>query len=361
MNEPKKKIRLSLSAQGQRYANPDAPLDARRMAARGAMPLPPVELATVLFALLHDEDAEVKDIARRSLEQLPEDVCAAVLSGPAHPAVLSYLGRLFQNSATLMEKLALNAHADDATSIFLAGLTHKAVVDIIANNQQRLLRCPEIVDALGENPLVGCSVIDRILGFLGLSRPAAEVSDEPDDDLLPNPDEISDDAAMAALKAILGDDADGFARELIEDEAFDENSNLNLSAMVQQMNVMQKIKLARMGNKEARGLLLRDTNKIVAVAAVRSPKITENEVEQIAKMRNVTEEVLRVVASNREWTKKYPVKLALATNPKVAQPTSMRFLNYLHERDLRLVMKSKDVPSAVATHARRLLTKKGKL
>ena len=60
---------------------------------------------------------------------------------------------------------------------------------------------------------------------------------------------------------------------------------------------MQKIKLARMGNKEARGLLVRDRNKLVATAAIRSPKMTENEVESFAKARNVSDEVLRIIAS----------------------------------------------------------------
>ena len=85
------------------------------------------------------------------------------------------------------------------------------------------------------------------------------------------------------------------------------------------MTVFQKIKLARMGNKEARGLLVRDRNKIVATAAVRSPKITENEVAGFAKARNVSDEVMRIIARNREWTRNYKVKLALATNPKCPQ------------------------------------------
>ena len=77
--------------------------------------------------------------------------------------------------------------------------------------------------------------------------------------------------------------------------------------------------------------------------------------------RNVSDEVLRIIANNREWTRNYQVKLALATNPKCPIPTSMKFLNFLQERDLRNIMKSKDVPSPIATHARRILQKKGKI
>ena len=68
------KIRLELSPQAEKYARRDAPREVRLMAARGALPLPPVELATVLFALMHDDDAEIKSTARDSLEALPEGV-----------------------------------------------------------------------------------------------------------------------------------------------------------------------------------------------------------------------------------------------------------------------------------------------
>ena len=113
--------------------------------------------------------------------------------------------------------------------------------------------------------------------------------------------------------------------------------------------------------KEARNLLVRDRNKIVATAAIRSPKITENEVSEFAKARNVSDEILRVISNNREWTRNYQVKLGLATNPKCPIPNAMKFLNFLQVRDLKFIMKSKDVPSAISSHARRLLQKKGKI
>jgi hypothetical protein len=131
--------------------------------------------------------------------------------------------------------------------------------------------------------------------------------------------------------------------------------------MIQKMSVYQKIKLARLGNREARGLLVRDRNKVVAVAAVTSPKITENEIISISQSRSVSDEVLRLVAQNRQWTRGYQVKQALASNPKTPQPLAMGFVSQLQDADLLALMKSKDVPSVICIHARRLLTKKGKL
>lgn len=358
----RQKIRLVLSPEAERYVRRDAPVDVRRMAARGALPLPPIELATVLFALLHDPDAETKERAGQSLDALPEAITAAVASGPAHPALLSHLARVHQGNGPLMEKLALNAAADDATIAFLAALPHKRVVDIVSNNQQRMLRCPDIVEALGANPLTGRAVIDRILSFLGLARASAEAPDEHPEPELPPAAEITDAEAEAALRAILGDDVSEFAEGLVEEAGeLDEAAKGSLYALVQTLSVFQKIKLARTGNKEARALLIRETNKIVASAVVRSPKITEQEVLGFAKSRSVTDEVLRLISANREWTKNYMIKLALASNPKCPQPVAMRFVNYLQEKDLLGLMKSRDVPAAISTHARRLLSKKGKL
>lgn len=357
-------IQLVLSPQAERYVRSDAPVEVRRLAATGALPLEPVELATVLFALLHDADLEVKTRAQRSLEQLPDTVATRVLASNAHPALLSWLAQLWRDRADRMELLALNAATDDRSYAFLASLPHRRVIEIVANNQTRLLRHPEIVEALGNNPLTGRATIDRILSFLGLERPEAELSDESAPGQPRAPGALSDESALAALRELLGDDVSAFAPELIqelaENEALDAEKESNLFAVVQKMNVMQKVKLARMGNKEARGLLIRDRNKIVASAAVRSPKITQQEVAGFAKARNVSDEVLRIIANNRDWIRNYAVKVALATNPKCPIPTAMKFVNHLQERDLRSIMKSRDVPTPIATHARRLLEKKGK-
>ena len=363
MSEPRT-IRLVLSPQAEKYVRRDAPVEVRRLAASGALPLAPLELATVLFALVHDPDVEVKTRAKESLDKLPDSVANPVLSAAdAHPALLAWLAQAWRDRADRMESLALNPATDDRTTVFLAGLPHRRVVDVVANNQTRLLRCPEIVDALGDNPLTGRATIDRILGFLGLERPVAE--EATGDTLPPQAGTLTDESALAALRELLGEDVSAFAPELVEelaeDEVLDAEKQGNLFALVQKMNVMQKIKLARMGNKEARGLLIRDRNKIVAAAAIRSPKITGQEVEGFAKARNVSDEVLRIIASNRDWTKNYGVRVALATNPKCPVPTAMKFVNLLQERELRHIMKSKDVPTPVSTQARRLLQKKGKI
>ena len=353
------KIRLELSAEAERYVRRDAPLDVRRLAAGGALPLPPTELVTVLFVLAHDEDGGVKQRAQESLEKLPESVCHAALEGPVHASVLSYCAHLFRDRAGALERIALNARADDATIAFLATLPHKRVVDIVSNNQERMLRCPDIVEGLGSNPLTGRAVIDRILSFLGME--AADDGADAEDDL-PPPEPVTDEEANAVLQAVLGEDVSKFARDLIDEGAeLTEDRAGSLHAALQDMSVFDKIKLARLGNKEARSLLVRDANKLVAAAAVRSPKVTDLEIVAFSKARNLSDEVLRIISNNRDWTRNYQVKLGLAGNPKTPQPAAVKFLNYLQDRDLKVLMKSKEVSSVIANQARRILQKKGKI
>jgi hypothetical protein len=357
MERQAKTVRLTLSPQAERYVRQDAPRETRLMAARGALPLPATELATVLFGLMHDPDPEVKSTARDSLESLPDAITTTVLSSPVHPALLSFFAEHFADNADRLELIALNSDADDQTIALLAASPHRSIVEIISNNQERMQRAPEIVEALGSNRLTGRSVIERILTFLG----AAEVVD--DLDRSGDAASLSDEEAESALRAILGDELGQYASEFVEETEKEEEevSSGNLFQLVQQMTVFQKIQLGRMGNKEARGLLVRDRNKLVAIAVVTSPKITESEIITISQSRNVCDEVLRTISSRGDWTRSYKVKLGLASNPKCPQAAAMKFVNYLQDKDLRALMRSRDVPRVVSNHARRNLMKKGKI
>ncbi|MGO9566585.1 MAG: DUF4388 domain-containing protein [Desulfomonilaceae bacterium] len=126
------------------------------------------------------------------------------------------------------------------------------------------------------------------------------------------------------------------------------------------MGVAEKVKLAFLGNREARDILVRDPNKMVALAAVRSPKIQESEIEAISKSKHVCEDVLRQIANTKEWSKLYHIKFNLASNSKTPIPIVVQFLPHLRELDLRKLAKSKNISQVVATQARRIAeTKSG--
>jgi hypothetical protein len=119
------------------------------------------------------------------------------------------------------------------------------------------------------------------------------------------------------------------------------------------LNVAQRMTLAMKGSREERAVLVRDPNKIVAVAVLSSPKLTETEVESIAKMANVSDEILRMIGFSRAWTKNYAVVHALVRNPKSPVAMSMNFLARLTDKDLRNLSTNRNVPDVVRVSARK--------
>ncbi len=129
----------------------------------------------------------------------------------------------------------------------------------------------------------------------------------------------------------------------------------DLLRRVQRMKVAEKIRLAMTGDKEARTLLVRDAGRLIQLAVIGNPRITDGEVVSIANSRNVDEEVLRRIANNREWMRHYQVRHALATNPKCPLPIAARLVQTLMAQDLKVISRSKSVPTGVAQAARRLI------
>jgi hypothetical protein len=119
------------------------------------------------------------------------------------------------------------------------------------------------------------------------------------------------------------------------------------------MNVAQRITVAMKGSREERAILIRDPNKIVAVAVLSSPKLTETEVEAIARMASVSDEILRMVANTRAWMKNYGVVAGLTKNPKTPLAISMNLLARLNDRDLRVLSTDRNIPDVLRLTARK--------
>lgn len=119
------------------------------------------------------------------------------------------------------------------------------------------------------------------------------------------------------------------------------------------MNVSKRIALAMKGTREERGILIRDPNRIVTSAVLSSPKMSDSEIAAIARMANVSDDVLRTICHNRSWLKNYSVALSLTKNPKTPVALSMNLLNRLSEKDLRMLSTDRNVPDALRVTARK--------
>jgi hypothetical protein len=129
---------------------------------------------------------------------------------------------------------------------------------------------------------------------------------------------------------------------------------------VTSLPVTERVKLALRGTREQRAQLVRDPNRLVAAAVLSSPKLTDTEVEQFAKMGNISEEVLRIIGNNRAWARNYQVMAALCRNPKTPLSVSLRFVSLLNARDVKMLATDRNLPEQVRLNARKFLAKYGK-
>lgn len=154
------------------------------------------------------------------------------------------------------------------------------------------------------------------------------------------------------IEAIRGEEPDR------EEEAQGEEleaDTASLFQMVRAMKLAEKVRFAMRCGKEGRTLLIRDGSRAVQLAVITNPRITEGEIARLACSKTLDEEILRRIAESREWTKYYPVRLALANNPKTPLATAIKMLPTLMPQDVTQIAKSKDVSALIAVAARRLI------
>ena len=130
-------------------------------------------------------------------------------------------------------------------------------------------------------------------------------------------------------------DAEGPAAGAEEGE--DEADQQSVTQKLALLGVAERMKAAMKGSKSERAILIRDPNKLVSSAVLSSPKLTDSEVENFAKLANVSEEILRTIGMNRGWIKNYGVVAALTKNPKTPLAVSLRFVQRLNDRDLKMI------------------------
>jgi len=361
-----------------RFVGEQVPRDARLMAARGMLPLPPADLLHTLFVLSRDPDQEIANTASQSLVRMPENILKTILGDKqTHPLILDFAARNLDSASPLHDVIALNPGAHDDTIVFQASLLRKELVDIISQNQTRILRRPDIVDVLAENMMMGQAQLERILKFLELEekraakkapvKPAVEVDieeleeEEEEVSAVTEPGEDEEVAAVtdaASAWSRMTFDQDLLTDHKTETEEEEEDLETNLYKKIGSMPVSKKIKLALMGGAQARSILIKDSNKMVSASVLKSPRITESEIEGISRSKAVSDELIRMISGNREWTKSYQVKLNLVQNPKCPLSESMRLMNHLRDKDLRDLARSRNIPSQVAAQAKRLLARK---
>jgi len=352
----------------RKYVEPSSPIPLRLMAAKGALPLTPSNFATVLFLLSFDLIPEIGEAAQLSARNISEKFMLSIGRDESLPKeVLDWLLELHWANTSHAKLLIANPVVSDEAIARCASRCSTELLELICLNQLRLLRHEDMIRQLCQNPNATPVLVDSVCELAVRSgvkleelpaMQAARLRVFGKNSVAPAPSQTASDKADAEPPTML-QLANEFTSITDEKAApLQEGIRLTLSQKVARMSVAEKIKLAMRGNKEIRTLLLRDTNRLVVIAAVQSPRITEAEILSIAQNRTAPEEVLRIVFQSKEWLKFYPIKLALTKNAKVPPAVSMRLLPALRESDIKALAKDRNVPNAIQTMARKLTAQK---
>lgn len=339
-----------------RILDPAAPEALRLSAARGALPIPPQDLTYVQVRLLDDTQHLVVQAAAASLAQKPEDGLLGLVGDAAcDPAVLDHFVRSGRLKGAALGAAIAHPSITDETLLTLAAEAPADTLNLIVTNEVRIIRQPRLLEVLRANENLSSDNRRRLIelerDFVGkrelrVRRPVA----------VPEPVPEAPPEAPAEGEAAPEDGAAPPGPMTDEQEAQFEDALRRTPAFqkIMKMNVAERTQLAMKGNAEDRAILIRDTAKMVSLQVLKSPKLSDQEIVSFANMRNITEDVLRVIAGHREWTKTYHVAHALVRNPKTPPGVSVQFLARLGNRDLKIVAGDKNVAELVRRQARNL-------
>jgi hypothetical protein len=348
------------------------PLGVRQSAARGVLPVGQEELLAILILLQDDPDPQVSQTARQTLaNEFSDDLLKTIVESDSTPLeVLEFFGRPPLRSNQVLESLIQNKATPDSTIASLAERVEAGLMEVILINLMRLLRSPFVLESLERNPNPTPDIKRRLKeireeffekrnNFIPIHRTQAEEkalqpasAEEPAEStaLVVFSEEIKEgeDVTHLTLNS-LADDGFGSFEEMGEEE------RLSTIQKIARMTVAERVQTALKGNREERIILIRDANRIVASAVLESPKLTDSEVESIAVMKNVSQDVLRLVGTKREFIKSYTVIHGLVKNPRTPIGTSLTLLNRILTNDLRSLARNKNVPEVLRKTAQRQL------
>lgn len=362
---------------------PDAPREGRLAFVYGGE-AEPDERAAALYVIATEGDPELRDAAVAAMPRIQG--LPKAMSQRMHAKVLEFIAETVTDRATDQRILEIR-NTNDRTAVLIAKRADAETAGLLAENHERLLITPAVGLALHGNLACPEHVLERVLAFLRMNEslpplPATrgEAPPAPTFDLEAEIQaalegrsspmlEARKQLEMFDVDALQGPlqgfefsfkDDDEFSMDLLEEggRASSEDEKLSIEKKIAAMSTGKKIKLAFLGNKEVRGILIRDRSKMVAGAVVKSGRLTDSEVTAYAGNRNLHSDVLREMAMNKEWMRKYPVQVALVNNPRCPPSIGVGLVLRLQHKELVAVARNRNVSSVVFQLATKLLREK---
>ena len=329
-----------------------APRRILEFAARGFVPLAPSELVRAVASILATGDPELGALSEETFRSFDADALADAARSPeARAEQLDAIARRTQERRVL-EAVLLHRAVAVPTVVWLARRVAPELQDVLITNQARLLAAPEIVESLFENPDLSTDIRRRADEFL---EEFFLKKERQQDEALPEAQEADEGVAPPPGASASGAEAAPGSETALPAE---EEASKDIVVRLSSLSVAQRIRIAFRGTREERLYLVRDTNRLVSTAVLRSPKTNEADAEAIANMKSVSEDVLRAVAHRREWMKKYSLMAAIVRNPRSPIDVTVPLILRLSQRDQTTLAADRNVPEVVRVTARRIVQRR---
>lgn len=351
--------------------NSAVPAALMRTASKGALALPAEEMVEILVYLsAHQIFGEQ---ARMTLAGWDEATCVRICGDATTPFdVIAYFLDPKNRRPKLLPALLENPSVPD---LDIQELAQEHSPELLAQllASPRVLASKNILHSLQSNPALTPPLhvkVNDALKALGETVPAdtGEIPavGEGDDDLAKFLADHANELAAEEGKPfeLAHDDTGELAQAIaapapaapatpaaaaVAKPAEHEGERLRESPLqkISKLTVGQRIQLAMKGNKEERFILIRDGAKLVSSAVLESSKLTDQEVEMFAGMKNVQESVLRGIANKRKFIKQYNVVRALVNNPRCPLDISITLVKTLYTNDQKAVSMNKNIPETL--------------
>jgi hypothetical protein len=337
------------------------PAGVMRSASRGALAIPPGEMLEILVFL--SNHPIFGEQARMTLAGFDEAGSVAAVSDPNTPhEVLNYflapknrrpklLLPLFNNPSVSEHILAAIAQtaSREIVSILLAserikgsGLVLRALMNNPNLDPEEHVEISDRLTGLGVNVAEEFGTITDVAVLEWIKEHAAELAAEEKEGkpfiLLGGMDELGGEEESVITAEAL---------EAAKGKSTEDDKRLSVMQKLARMNVGERIKVAMLGTKEERSILIRDGSKLVSSAVLASPKVSEQEIETFANMKNVRENVLRDIARNHKFIKNYVVIKNLCNNPRTPLDLSLGLMKNLLVPDLKQMSMNKNIPETL--------------
>ena len=294
----------------------------RKMAVcTGGAHLAPADRAEVLAVLAHDADEMVADRAQDAILSMPvESFVEALKREQALPALFAFAGKNLADKPGVGDAMVQNKNCPAESLVPIVRHLSTLGIQSLMEELDRISESPALASALEHSSSLTVEQKNQLRELHG-------------------PDNLIDEAALAEAAALVESD---IARRQ------------TLIQRLAKMTVAQRVQFAMKGGSEARRTLIRDNNKVVQRAVLQSPRLTDQEVEAFAAMSSLTDEILRMIANNRNFRKNYSVVRNLINNPKAPLDVTMHMLAMLNVMDLKKLTTNKNVPETLRTTALKL-------